>query len=362
MKLKKILKSIGIILAVIVAAFFAFVWFGTYHPASIESMAVACPEAAPTLQAGQSLKVMTWNVQFMAGKNYTFWFDVPNNDGPDERPSPADITQTFSEVARIIKDENPDIIMLNEVDNGAARTDYEDQLARLKKLIPADYVCSTSTYYWKTLYVPHPRIHGKMGLTLAILSKYQISAAERHQLALPPNNWLVQQLSIKRAMLESHLPIQQGGEFVVTATHLDAFAQGSNTMELQVGQVNQLLASLTKAHIPFIIGGDFNLLPPEDASYQRLPIQHQPYYNPQSEIKPLYDTYQALPTFEDVTGANYAKWYTYLPNDPTIPYADSTLDYFFLSHNITVAEHYVRQDDTQKISDHFPMIAIIQLP
>ena len=134
MKIKKILKGIGLTLAVLVAAFFAFVWFGTYHPAEVEPIAVTCPDSALTLQAGQSLKVMTWNVQFMAGKNYTFWFDVPNSDGPDERPSPQDITQTLSEVARVIKDENPDIIMLNEVDNGAARTDYEDQLARLKKL------------------------------------------------------------------------------------------------------------------------------------------------------------------------------------------------------------------------------------
>ena len=220
MKIKKILKGIGLTLAVLIAVFFALVWFGTYHPVAVEPMAVACPASAPTLQAGQSLKIMTWNVQFMAGKNHTFWFDVPNNDGPDERSSPQEITQTLSEVARVISDENPDIIMLEEVDNGAARTDYEDQVARLKKLLPADYVCSTSAYYWKTIYVPHPRIHGRMALTLVILSKYQISAAERHQLALPPNNWIVQQLGIKRAMLESHLPIQQGGEFVAIATIL----------------------------------------------------------------------------------------------------------------------------------------------
>ena len=133
-------------------------------------------------------------------------------------------------------------------------------------------------------------------------------------------------------------------------------------MELQVSQVNQLLASLTKTNIPFIIGGDFNLLPPDDEVYQRLPVQHQGYYNPQSEIKPLYDTYQAVPTIGDVLGTDYVKWYTYLPNDPTIPYADSTLDYFFLPRNLIVEKGYVREDDTQKISDHFPIFAIIQLP
>ncbi len=362
MKIKKFLKGIVITIAAIIFALFALVWFGTYHPADVEPITATCPTSAPTLQAGQSLKIMTWNVQFMAGKNYTFWFDVPNNDGPDERPSPADITQTISEVARVIKDENPDIIMLEEVDNGAARTDYEDQLARLTKLLSADYVCSASAYYWKTLYVPHPRIHGKMGLMLVILSKYQIGAAERHQLALPPDSWLVQQLGIKRAMLEVHFPIQQGGEFVGIATHLDAFAQGSNTMELQVEQVNQLLANLTTENISFIIGGDFNLLPPDDAAFQRLPVAHQYYYNPQSEVKPLYNNYQAIPTMDEVLSAEYAKWFTYLPNDPAVPYADSTLDYFFVPRNITVGEHHVRQADTQKISDHFPLVAVILLP
>jgi endonuclease/exonuclease/phosphatase family metal-dependent hydrolase len=362
MKIIKVLKWIGISIAGLLIAFLAFVWFGTYHPADVEPMSVTCPPSAPTLQAGQSLKIMTWNVQFMAGKNYTFWFDVPNSDGPDERPSPEDITQTLSEVARVIKDEDPDIIMLDEVDNGAARTDYEDQLARLKELLPDDYPCSTSAYYWKAIYVPHPRIHGKAGLTLVVLSKYKIASADRYQLALAPNSWIRQQFNTKRAMLAAHLPIQQGGEFVDIATHLDAFAQGSNTMELEVGQVDQLLADLTRVHAPFIIGGDFNLLPPDDNSFERLPAAHQGYYNTQSEIKPLYEAYQAIPSLADVTSPDFAKWYTYIPNDPAIPFPDSTLDYFFLPKSITVTDHYVRQDDTQKISDHFPVIAVIQLP
>jgi len=163
MSLAKLIRWAGLLLLLVVVALFAFVWFGTYHPANIEPMTVTCPESAPTVQSGQSLKVMTWNVQTMSGKNYVFWNDLPNGDGPDERPSPEDITLTLSEVARVIKDENPDIIFLEEIDNGAARTDYEDQFARLKELLPSDFVCSTSAYYWKAVYVPHPRIHGKVG-------------------------------------------------------------------------------------------------------------------------------------------------------------------------------------------------------
>lgn len=226
--IKRIMKWGALAILVVVIAFFAFVWFGTYHPADIESMAVNCPQSAPTLQTGQSLKVLTWNVQTMSGKNYVFWNDLPNGNGPDERPSPKDITLTLSEVARVIKDENPDIIFLVEIDKGAARTDYEDQFTRLKALLPSDYVCSTFAYYWKAIYVPHPRIHGSVGWTEVVLSKYQISAEERHQLSLPPNNWIMQQFSMKRAILEAHLPIASGGEFVVMATHLDLSTPGTN--------------------------------------------------------------------------------------------------------------------------------------
>jgi endonuclease/exonuclease/phosphatase family metal-dependent hydrolase len=360
--LAKLIRWGGLSLLLVGIAFFGFVWFGTYHPANIEPTTVTCPESAPTTQAGQSLKVLTWNVQTMSGKNYVFWNDLPNGDGPDERPSPEDITLTLSEVARIIKDENPDIILLEEIDNGAARTDYEDQFARLKELLPSDYVCSTSAYYWKAVYVPHPRIHGRVGWTMVILSKYQIGAAERLQLALPPNNWLMQQFSPKRAILEAHLPIAQGGEFVVMATHLDVVPQGTTTKEIQVGQINDLLTSLTGAGVPWVIGGDFNLLPFDDAAYQRLSIAEQSSYNPHSEIKLLYDSYQAVPSADEVTGANFAQWFTFFPNDPAIADPDRTLDYLFLSSTIKIGEHYVRQTDTQDISDHFPVIAVIQLP
>jgi endonuclease/exonuclease/phosphatase family metal-dependent hydrolase len=362
MVIKKLIRWFGLLLLLLVIAIFGFAWFGTYHPADIEPMTVSCTSSAPAIQAGQSLKILTWNVQTMSGKNYVFWNDLPSGNGPDEKPSPEAITQTLSEVARVIKDEDPDILILVEIDNGAERTGYEDQFARLKELLPGDYSCSAFAYYWKAVYVPHPRIHGEVGWTMDILSKYQISAAERHQLALPPNNWLVQQFSPKRAILEAHLPFAQGGEFVVMATHLDVVPQGTNTKEIQVRQINDLLANLTHSGVSWVIGGDFNLLPFDDAAYQRLSTAQQNVYNTHSEIKLLYDNYQAVPNRGEVTGANFAKWFTQFPNDPSVHAPDRTIDYFFFSQSIKIGDHYVRQDDTKKISDHFPVIADFQLP
>ncbi len=353
--------ALGFIVLLFVLAFGLF-WGVTYHPASIQSEPVACSDQAPVLQPGQLVKVMTWNVQFMAGKNYVFWNDVPGDAGRDDRPSPQDITAALQEVARIIRDENPDIILLQEVDHGAARTDYEDQLARLRALLPPDYACAASAFYWKAAYVPREHINGAVGLEIAIVSKYRISSALRHQLPVPPNDLLHREFGPKRAALEVHLPVAQSADFVVFNTHLDAAAQGTDTLARQTAHLDQLVGQLDTTGQPWILGGDFNMLPPDDAAYQRLTAGHQSFYNLQSEIAPLYAQYQVVPSLAEATGPDYAQWFTYFPNDPAIARLDRTLDYVFLGKSLRLSDHYVRQRDTQAASDHAPLIVTFQIP
>jgi endonuclease/exonuclease/phosphatase family metal-dependent hydrolase len=359
--MKKVLKWAIETVAALLVLLVALVWLATFHPSALQAAPVACAQSAPVLQPGQPLKILTWNVQFMAGKNYVFFSDLPAGYAPDERPSRADIETTLSEVARVIRAERPDLVLLQEVDDGAARTDYENQLARLTGLLPPEYACQTEAFYWKAAYVPHSRIHGAVGMKLAILSKYQIRSAQRHQLALMPGDPLSQQFNLKRAILEAHLPVAGSGDFVALDTHLDAFAQGNDTMARQVGQVDTLLASLTSAGMPWAIGGDFNLLPAERA-YQGLAPSHQGFYNPHTEIAPLYAHYQAIPSYAEAAGLDAQRWYTYFANDPAIGKPDRTLDYLFFARNVRPGLHYVRQGDTLAISDHLPLVAELRLP
>ncbi|MCC7118888.1 MAG: hypothetical protein IT310_10225, partial [Anaerolineales bacterium] len=85
-------KAVGILLLILVVALGGFLWLGNYHPKPVEPATVSCPESAPLLESGQDVKVLTWNVQTLSSKNYVFWSDLPNNDGPDEKPSKEDIT------------------------------------------------------------------------------------------------------------------------------------------------------------------------------------------------------------------------------------------------------------------------------
>jgi endonuclease/exonuclease/phosphatase family metal-dependent hydrolase len=294
-----------------------------------------------------------------------FFYDLLDGSGPDDRPSPDDIQKTTFEVIKIIKTENPDIILLQEVDDGSVRTDYEDQLQKLLNLLPSDYRAHTSAFYWKVWFVPHPRVMGKAGMKLSIISKYQIKSAVRHQLAQIEEDvwysWLKQQFNFKRAIQEAVLPIEGGQNLYVMNTHLDAFAQGTNTMEKQVLYTQKLLETKSNEGQTWLLGGDFNLLPP-GKSYELADAEVKKYYKPLSEIAPLFNLYQAVPSQVEADSSERKKWFTHFPNNPQIKAPDRTIDYIFLSKNIKLLNHYVLHQGTLTISDHLPVIVEVEIP
>ena len=333
-------------------------WVAVYQPDGATNVPVHCADDAPMLSSGQSLKVLNWNVQYMAGNGYYFFYE----GGPDSQVDPADVHQTTREVARIIRDEDPDLVLLQEVYDGAVRTEYIDELARLRRQLPADYACHTSAFYWRAPFVPHPRILGSVGMKLVVLSKYRIDEAIRHQLSLMPADPISKHFGLRRAVLEARLPIDRRSDFVALNTHLEAFAKGTGLMARHVQEIETLLLRLDRAGHPWVFGGDFNMLPPDPRAYERLIPSQQDYFNPDDmEITPLIERYQSVPTLDEMTGANYADWFTHFPNDPAVGRPNKTIDYLFLSDDVALGPHDVLQSGTLEISDHLPMIVKILL-
>ncbi len=361
MKLSKILKRLGVTLAVAFLALIVVIYVITFHPAQKQEEVFVSPPSAPILKPGRKIKILSWNIQYMAGKNYVFFYDLADGSGRDERPSSKDIKITRSEIRRIIDAEKPDIVLLQEIDEGSKRTDNENQLALLLPMLPGEYSSYSSSFYHKAAYVPHPRINGSVGLKLAVISKYRIGKAIRHQLPVIPDNLLVKQFNFKRCVLELRIPVEGRKDLVIFDTHLDAFAQGSDTMEQQVRFVKALLDKTTKDGHNWFIGGDFNLLPPGKA-YEQLPEKMRTYYNKQTELSLLFPKYKSVPAQSEVNGPEYRRWFTHYPNDPSAKGPDRTIDYLFLSDGIELRGHYIRQADTLKISDHLPLVAEIIIP
>lgn len=360
MSLPRPLRLFLLSLASLICVMAALIYSLTWHPAAREQAEVSCPANAPVLQPGQALKVMSWNVQYLAGKGYVFWYDLADGSGPDQRPSAADLAVTLDEVTRVLRDEQPDLVLLQELHKGAKATDYQDQLALLQERLRDLYPCSTQAFYWKAAFVPHPQILGSVGMQLGTLSRFQISRSERLQLPKMPADPISRQFNLKRALLVSHLPIRGSGELAVINTHLDAFAQGNDTMQRQVAMTRSLLDQLQAEGTPWVLGGDFNLLPP--GQYVRLPASQRSWYSPDSELQNLAELFAMVPALHDANGNEQARWYTHSPNDPSVSGPDRTLDYLFYSPQLILLDAHVRQQDTLRISDHLPVVARLLLP
>lgn len=352
-------------------------WVRSYWPDDVEPANIVCSVDAPNWNVGSQLKIMSFNVQYMASKNYVFFYDIDQDDQDRvdavrnlnktiaNRPSEVHVLWTLDKVVEVITKEDPDIILLQEV-NGPddSRTHHIDQAAELLSRLPDKlYPCHSGTAYWKAEFIFHPEVLGPVDMRLLTLSKYRLRKSVRHQLPRKPRNFLVAPFHFQRALLETHLATNDDQAVAVINTHYDAWGAGSGIMSQQVARTEVLLQALDSDGIPWVMGGDLNLLPP-DNNRQRRDIQAAGTgtYDEKPQIEPLYRRYRGIPSLVDLNSNDPQTWFTHYPNDPTVNGPDRTIDYQFYSDQWMLEDAYVLQDGTLDISDHLPVIGVYTIP
>ena len=352
-------------------------WARAYAPAASEPVPVTCVDGAPTWSVDARLKVMSYNVQYMASKNYVFFYDVDVDDPVRleavtnagktlaSAPSEKHVRWTLDQVAELIIDQDPDIVLLQEMNGaGDSRTYYTDMTQELLERLPADrYACQTQAPYWQAEFIFHPDILGPVDMRLVTLSKYRILEALRHQLPMPDRNFVVRPFHFQRALLESRIATHSGAPLAVINTHFEAWAAGTGVMDRQVAATKSLLQSLDRDSIPWVLGGDLNLLPPDDNRQRgRILAAGTGFYDENPQIAALYQRYRAVPSLDDLLSDEAPAWYTHFPNDPTVGGPDRTIDYLFFSDQWSLDDAEVLHDGTLSISDHLPVIGVYSLP
>lgn len=354
----RLLRNALLTLLLILALLWLLASHLSWQPEPREALPVACRGTATPLVPGQMLKVMSWNIQYLAGKGYVFWYD--EGRGSDTRPTEQDLAFNLDEVARVIRADNPDIVLLQELDTNAKASAYQDQLALLRERLADLYPCAVQVYDWKADFVPDRHVFGSVGRGLATLSRYPIQQAERLALPSAPDNALSRLLQPQQAVLASYLPLRDGGSLAVLNTHLAPFVPGSDIQRQQVRQLGALLDKLESQGTPWLIGGDFNLLPL--GQYRRLTPEQRQHYGADSDLHLLWDKYPMIPSNAEAGGAERSAWLTHYPNDPRLNGPDRTLDYLFHSPKLQRLSARVLQQDTLQISDHLPLSARLLLP
>lgn len=344
------------------------------------------PALAPT-----KLKVMAWNIKYGACR-VDFWFDFW---GDRVQLSESEVTDCLAKVSALIKEYDPDVLMTEEIEVDSKRSAYVDMVRFILENTNLQYATFDET--WNTRYIPQEGV-GRITLGNAIFSRYPITKAERiRQVDRTDQDPLTSTFYIKRAIGRAEIDLgdRKVAAFVV---HTEAYDNDGTKQK----QIQQIFDVLKEEALPWVIGGDFNELPPvcdekaeagspescegklklsgylDERASSKGTEYEQPPYTP-SVMKKFYDSYEPfIPLARYGVGeAAQLPYFTHTllgpdgVNDEGEPGRwNRTLDYLFIRKGESWSNTDVLQGpgrlgitgDPSRLSDHAPIAGTWGLP
>lgn len=213
---------------------------------SFESSIEILSDPSQVQSLGQvKLRVMTYNMGYASGST--------NNKGINL--THEEVIQNLDQMIQEIKEINPDVLALQEVDFDAHRTVSIDQLKYLAQAL--GYPFSARVVTWNKKYLPWPywplsRNYRHVVGGQAVLSRYPLSEQRVFQFQKPAHNafwynWFYPEKVIQKVKIkvsEKNLSVWN--------VHLEAFEDDSNLTQLKS------LGGQMRATLPDVVLGDFN--------------------------------------------------------------------------------------------------------
>ncbi len=241
----------------------------------------------PRPAAARSLRVLTYNIHHGEGR-----------DGALD----------LERIASIINVAQPDLVALQELDQGTTRTQQHLELDELAEMT------GLNGFFGKTINYQG----GAYGNGVLVNPAFEVLTLENHTLPNPANGE-------QRKVMELHLRIDDDGtsrRFDFFATHLDN-SSGTNR-QAQVEFINNLVVD---SNMPAILGGDFNLHE-QETPYTTLVTQ-----------------------WNDPTAAN--------PGRPS--QIDYVVDRAADQWHVVDQGRFIVNSTTAVASDHYPLLAVLEL-
>ena len=129
-----------------------------------------------------TLKVMTWNIRF--GASRIPWFE--DSCGDRVLMTEKETLGFLQQIKGFIEENKPDILLLQEVDVSSKRSAYINQMQWL--LDNTDFNYGAFASMWDADIIPSGGL-GKVNVGKAILSRWEITNAERIKLSLRTDQW-----------------------------------------------------------------------------------------------------------------------------------------------------------------------------
>jgi len=202
-----------------------------------------------------TLKVMTWNIRFGAGR-IPFFGD---SCGDRVLMTEAETIGYLDSIVAYINFTSPDILLLQEVDVSSKRSAYVNQLQYILDRTHLNYGVYASM--WNVEIIPSDGL-GRVDVGNAVLSRWEITDAERIQLPLRTDqDALTQYFYLRRNILKAKIALPIDKAFYAVNIHATAFAT-DDTKQKHIARYKEVLDDLDLLGATFVTGGDLNSVPP----------------------------------------------------------------------------------------------------
>ena len=291
----------------------------------------------PSNVAPSELKVMAWNIKYGAGR-IDFWFDYW---GDRTQMTKGEVDLNMSNIYALLNEYNPDILMAEEIEINSKRSAYYDMVQGILDNTRLNYGAYFQT--WNSRYVPSEGV-GRMDLGNALFSKYPIAFAEQiRQVDRTDQDPVTAKFYLHRSIGRAVIDVGNNRNITAYVVHTEAYDQDGTKGK----QIQQIYDEVKEERNPFVLGGDFNELPPTAVRLQGFPDElaatqgtefEQPPYTPQIMQK-FYDDFLPYITLDRYgkTEAEQTTYYTHTIAGPGHVDAEGkpqfwnrTLDYLFL--------------------------------
>lgn len=355
--IKKILKTVGIVIGTFILLPVLFILFLTvieYKPKPEEKISINGNATEIQAQTNQDFSVITWNIGYGAlGKNADYFMDGGTKVVTADKSL---VKHNIESINNVLKEENPNIIFLQEVDEKATRSHRVNQ----RKFFAENFKNFHETYAFnfRVFFIPYPVPPiGKVHAGIQTLSKYQILDSKR--ISLPcPFGWPLKVGNLKRCILVDRIQVQNSNkELVIVNLHLEAYDSGEGKIA-QTKLLRDLLQKETEKGNYVIAAGDFN------QSFSNTDISNYKIIDDNLWKPGLLDVNEFNNTLsfyaDNSTPTCRSLDKPYDKNNTNTQYQFYMLDGFIVSNNIEVKEIKTLKQDFE-YTDHNPVKITVSL-
>ncbi|AWZ47424.1 endonuclease [Clostridiaceae bacterium 14S0207] len=256
-KIFLVVFSVILALLTLLIAYILYLQVTDYKPDTITKLTVEGSNGNndKLVKPNTEMTAVTSNVGFGA---YDHAFQFFMDGGTESRAaSKENVIKNITGIGNAIKKQNPNFILLQEVDIDSTRSYHVNQYDVFKNIFKGYNSSFGVNFNVKWIAYPFLKPHGRVLAGQPTFSDFKVASSERLDLPVD-ESWPKKLFFLDRCVTVSKLPVENGKELVILNSHLSAYDKGGKIRKKQLAVLKNFLEEEYNKGNYVVIGGDWN--------------------------------------------------------------------------------------------------------